>query len=407
VISHNKPTLISLFIKLQELHKNPDAWELCLEIQETLIKKISYFERRIRQLKTKADLARKALRTRREILLSKDVSMALKTEIQNCLRKVDAYHYSIFVYKCVGDGIAHTYLTKWDIKPLSMKESPGFISGKKGARLERKALRASMKLTKKPMILNDLTNCLRYGDITVPKDGQFLLIEMKSGKTKKLDSRSKRQLEKSQNIRRYLATDYSQNLYNKHGDFLRVDLISKETNHLKKVNRIIEQAMVRGYYWERLEQGLTCFVVKQYDGVLLDKFIARNKPSHENLAVVLTPSDMQGYYPMTLAVRNPSALYGFFEGGLSILFFLDMYTLKSLFRKKDIALETLENDDWFARLTELQPMTTEPKTQMISRHFFYRIFSEFVSLKWFVKEMSHRFREIERVLESLKNVKVL
>jgi hypothetical protein len=97
--------------------------------------------------------------------------------------------------KAIGDGVAFLYLSKWDLKTMVFKEKPGFISGKEGLSLERRVLREAFARGGFA-ILNDLTTCLRYGDLTVPGAEGFMIIELKSGGTGARSDRAKRQVEK-------------------------------------------------------------------------------------------------------------------------------------------------------------------------------------------------------------------
>jgi hypothetical protein len=106
-------------------------------------------------------------------------------------------------------------------------------------RLERAILRAVFR--KGGMgILNDLTNCLRYGDITVPIGGKFLLIEAKSGKSR--TPHGERQETKMRKISDYLLCDRTNELYGSSGDFSRLPLDGKEVHHRPQLNETIRLA---------------------------------------------------------------------------------------------------------------------------------------------------------------------
>ena len=114
------------------------------------------------------------------------------------------YRRLIVVFREIGDCLAFTYLDKYDIKPMAFKQSPGFVSGKKGTRFERRCLRRIFA-NGTIAILNDLTNCLRYGDLTVPVGGMPNLMELKSGKAS--GWRDDRQIERLSRLSVYLTTD--------------------------------------------------------------------------------------------------------------------------------------------------------------------------------------------------------
>jgi hypothetical protein len=405
MLSYYKSSLILLFTKVHELNKFPRNFALCFEIQETLIRKITYVEQKIRKLKSKVELDRKSLRTKRKTPLTKGESTFLKNEIEVVRYKIGEYQYLIYIYKCIGDAIAYTYINKWDIKPMSMKESPGFISGKKGSRLERKVFRSSYEF-KQPIILNDLTNCLRYGDITVPKDGTFLLIEMKSGKKKNLDNRSKKQIEKLENIGNYFINDYTQNLYNKQGNFFRVDMFSEEKSCVKKLNKIIENALDKGFSYSKIEDGLFCFATTNYSKEMISKVIPDERHSDEMFATLINLSNFKGYYPIILTIKNPLAVYKFFQDSLSILVFIDMKLLKKKLDEVEIIAE-FTNDDYCLKLTHKKAKNPEAEYQKYSMHFFNRIFNEFLSLEWFIDEISQGFKNLPEIDKFIAKRKLL
>jgi hypothetical protein len=69
----------------------------------------------------------------------------------------------ISVLRSIGDAIAFIYGNRWDIKQMVMKEESGFITGKRGTRLERKILRKAFEIGA-TVVMNDLTHTLRHGD---------------------------------------------------------------------------------------------------------------------------------------------------------------------------------------------------------------------------------------------------
>src|ERR1044071_5550429 len=192
MIQYYKRLLLYLFEKIQILNKHPEAnTELCFELQVRLIQRITYVERQIRKLRQHIAGNKRHLKTRWPTLLSKMQASEIKEEINYSHYLIDKYQELLVIFRHIGDAIAFTYINKWDIKPLAFKQSPGFLSGKKGTRLERKILRLVFKIGK-VAILNDLTTCLRYGDLTIPHQEHFLIVEAKSSKNK--NARVERQL---------------------------------------------------------------------------------------------------------------------------------------------------------------------------------------------------------------------
>ncbi len=131
MLTHYRRTLLSLLTKLRLLQAQPlESFRLCLEIQGTLIRKTTYFEKRIKALKALIRENRKSLKTKRPIPLTKDEANVIKSEIEYKQYLIDEYQNLQYLFKTIGDAIAFTYLNKWDIKQLAFKESAGSLSGK-------------------------------------------------------------------------------------------------------------------------------------------------------------------------------------------------------------------------------------------------------------------------------------
>jgi len=228
---------------------------------------------------------------------------------------------------------------------------------------------------------------------------------MKSGKKKYLDNRSKKQKEKLENIGNYFSNDYTQNLYNKEGDFFRFELLSNEKNCVKKFNEIIERSLSNGFCYSKIEEGLFYGVFTKYDENILSKIIPDIRHSDEMFVALIHPSHFKGYYPITLTIKNPLAIYKFFQDSLSLLVFIDLQFLKQKLNEKKIDVEFLEGD-WFLKLINLDPKDSELEYTILSKHFFNRVSIEFLSLKWFINEISH-FLKQKSELEKLVDEKIL
>jgi hypothetical protein len=70
---------------------------------------------------------------------------------------------------------------RYDLKPLAFKQSPGSLRGKIGRRKELYILHALLNQNLR-VILCDLTNVLRYGDICAEKFKLPLPLEIKSSR---------------------------------------------------------------------------------------------------------------------------------------------------------------------------------------------------------------------------------
>lgn len=86
---------------------------------------------------------------------------------------------SFLFLRSLGHYLASSIFDNWDIKPLMFKERSGNISGKHGLKMELKALKKIGELGHEA-VLNDITNSINYGDITISTYGFPHVIEIKS-----------------------------------------------------------------------------------------------------------------------------------------------------------------------------------------------------------------------------------
>lgn len=379
MISHHKQTLISLFEKCYKIYSKPqESAKECLEVQEVLIQKISYIERKIRERRREI----KALKSElggREVRLSKDDARKAKDKIKRCHYQIDEYQDLIEVYRDVGDALAFSYLDRWDIKPLSIKEAPGTLSGKKGTRLERQILRKAFSLGH-IVLLNDITNCLRYGDITVPKDGKFMVIEAKSGKHQ--TERDVRQAAEANKLFNFYATDNTDNLYKQDGIFKRFGFGEEEKHYRDKVKELIFRALENKISVVEVENGLFYIASTQFKEEVASDIL--KKCTGKPLAGLLTRNYLgKAYFPTILTIQDSELTYKFYNGQISIITIIDSGVIKDKLHSHNLNFHLIENsDEWMAEVTE-----NETPIMKIGHSLWYRLYSEFISLDWFINEI--------------------
>ena len=155
MINYYRQSIINLLAAVHEARKSPfeniNIWQ---NVQEELIKKLSYAEKRIRFLKKEITEINKIRKTSYK-RLSKDESLSEKANLKRKKLKLEEYRWLIDIYKSIGDSIAFTFLHKLDIKPQNFKQSSGFITEKSGFTNERRMFRYTFKIGG-IAILNDL-----------------------------------------------------------------------------------------------------------------------------------------------------------------------------------------------------------------------------------------------------------
>ena len=309
----------------------------------------------------------------------------------------EEYRHLLYIFRSIGDALAFTYISSWDIKPMSFKESPGFLSGKKGLREERRILR---RLFDKGIIaiLNDLTNNLRYGDITAVAEGNvFKLIEVKSGKQR--EKAHAKQLGKLQKIEEYLDNDVIDNLYENGQQIRRVNLHSDEEHHRDKLNQLIDQVGEDGFVYSEVERGLVYIVDTSRD---LERFRA----SFQEISKIFTSCiffmlnvekyNNRGYYPFPLSIKDPIAAYDFYAGKITIVVLVDLQHIKNKLAPYNLSVEFLDRAGWSIKIIDTK--NSGPINDLhIGNHFFSRLAFDFLSLDWFIDEILHKFNKLSQI----------
>jgi hypothetical protein len=136
---------------------------LALEIQEELLERIGRAERAVRLRRTANTALTKQLSMR-----GNSRAEARKLKVQNAAgeERIRQQKELLSVLRSIGDAVAFTYGDRWELKQLVWNQEPGFITGKRGTRLERGILRAAFARGA-IAVMNDLTHTLRHGDITI------------------------------------------------------------------------------------------------------------------------------------------------------------------------------------------------------------------------------------------------
>jgi len=385
MIARYKQTLLKLFTQVQRIHANPNGSHVdCLTVQETLIQKITYVERQIRKKKEAIKNLKKHLGSQDTVHLNKEEAKRAKEKIDKYQFQIDEYQELASRFREVGDALAFSYINKWDIKPLVFKETAGALLGKKGARLERKILRGAFA-TGHIALLNDITNCLRYGDITLLKGGKFMILEAKSGK--RWTERDQRQFDKTDNIFRYLQTDRTQKLYKIEGEFRRHALHSQEIHYRNRMTELVSKALADGNAVEEVECGLFYMATTQFNPVILTTINEKLK-GQPIAALVNQIGKNNAYYPIMLSISNPEALYRFYTGELTIIVIVDTGVIEEKLKPLNLSFRlTLNNTDWMAEITNAQQHDNEFSFLKMSYMLWNRLYTEFLSLDWFLDEM--------------------
>lgn len=300
----------------------------------------------------------------------------------------------INIYKSIGDGIAFTFLNKYDVKPQNFKESAGFISDKIGFKNEIKALRYSYS---KGLIaiLNDITSVLKYSDLTiVSKNKAPLAIEMKTSDN--INPRIERQREKANSIYSYLTNDTTENLYGNEGETIRLALRSPEINYVNNINNLIEQAEKEGTSSELIEEGLLYIVsYKVFTPEKYTKIFAESNITDPLYCILLAGNIIgQAYFPLSLSISNPQHYLDFINEKIAIMVVCDFSFIKKIANKNNFTVELCDDSDWMFEFKSAETDVSLSHFKM-SYHLFLRLSNEFVSLKWLFEDTFKNIKEFK------------
>ncbi|MXS71163.1 hypothetical protein [Chryseobacterium binzhouense] len=387
-----KKSILELLSNLHESKINPfENIEKWLILQEKLLSKTIYIENRIRTCKEEIKELQRVRKNPAQ-RLSKEESINVKSKIKELDYNIDEYHWLLLILKSIGDGIAFTFIHKLDIKPQNFKESPGFLSGKKGLILEKKILRHSFK-NGLIAILNDLTSVLKYADVTMITEDGFFPIEAKSSEMD--NERIRRQAEKTNKLYKYLEEDEIVNLYGEDGQIMRrVALCSDEINYQKEFSNLLESARVKGYDSYKFEDGFSCIVAfKEFDtNEVLDSVVKGEGFTtpyffHLNMYKFMG----YGYYPFSLLFNSAEHYWDFLEGNINVIVFIDFSAIEKISENYGYNVERAKMED-YAFTFKSKNEKNEVSSFSMSEHFFFRTFMEMVSLKWLLNDTFLRFK---------------
>lgn len=380
-----KKALISLYARVHELAEDRvQKGHLVFEVQEELLLRIVQAETRIRKARSLAQHLKRILANREN---TRAISDEIRKKHQAALDASETQKTLIRTLRTIGDSIAFIYGDRHELKQLVRNGDPGFISGKKGTRLERRIFRAAADWGA-TIVMNDLTNTLRHADFTLfrpdlwPEGGSlFFLAEAKSGKggNKK---RAERQLKAAEAIHKYIKTDKAED---ESGSRVRIAVRDEISHHGQVMTRLAQKLPRQGVIVEEVEPGLHYLLI---DGAfdtrdlynVLSPFNSQGK-----MMALLSVNDQkkvdEGYYPFPLLIRDPEVLFRFYNGEFVANVVVDVSYINDCIRSHDIAIE-FSADTW--KIVSLTHGADDWGERYLSNRAIHLLAAEFISLQWFI-----------------------
>lgn len=234
-------------------------------------------------------------------------------------------------------------------------------------------------------ILNDITNVLRYGDITHFHDDQFSTYEVKLSKSR--SSRASRQRRKLMALHDYMRTVETTELHGLDQKLKRTTRHSSARFYLNYFNNVIAKAAKNGKAIKKVEPGLIYEAAYVTGEVDMQDLLAMSDAPPIVAMLNTYKYDFIGYEPFILSIRDTDAFIAFLRGELILTISVDPSVIHERFNKSGFEVEFKEDEKWSIRITCSEH---EDFYMDVGSHFFCRIFAEFLSLDWFMNEIIYR-----------------
>lgn len=397
MLGSHKRCIFKLGSMLRALENNREDLQLLLRLQIAILASHKSTERAISKNRGRLGELKRVLKVQR---LPKLEALKLKASIKRCEAHLDRHKWLLSIWRAFGDGIAFLYLDKWAIKPLlyniqdpNKKEHAGSILGKSGLKNELKLLRTIIG-SGIPALLNDLTNCIRHGDICLLTSNDPQLIEVKSSTN--TNARTQRQIENIQSIHDYHRTDQAKNVRGV-PHLQRTELSRQETHYRDLLDASIDSALKIGHVMAEPEAGTRLIATTSSSKETWDKVFSGFIPSAFYILNTLKNENEWGvYFPYTLSIRSLDNLYAFLDGQVFLVVAFDMVPLAIAARRRGFVLSQTADPTWPIQLDWLRKTHPEPAQARMSSHFLGRMACELLSWKWALSEERRRFLKFER-----------
>ena len=375
---------------IKALKESPDCMELILELHRFLVRKVVKEEKRVKRLKRARVRLAKIKKSGR---LPKDSSKKLKELISMIEPRIKARKVMIYTWKFFGDGIANIYQPPCHLKHLyydsnyHVKEDAGFISGKEGFKQEWKIFRMGLD-RKMPVILSDITNVIRHGDVCALGFSDPVPIEVKRKKHENPGGRVNRQLKQLESLAMFFGNDYAPNFRNGF-DAYRVAKQGRDVAYYEEINLIVRNALKDGYSSMEVEPGLTYFSSRITRGGELDVNAVKHLESiydFDNSVMVheLTPEEDWGVaYPFTLSLED-ECLVAFIQNDIVILILTDLEEMRREFQRNNVYAKFIM-DGQSAIQISVDENDLAKGTFRIGEQYFNREVIGFNSVKAFIE----------------------
>ena len=356
---------------------------------------------------------------RRQRGMLKDLRRQLKTErplkveagrlraaITRCERTIRRYEDQLYVWRCIGDGLAYAYIDSLNLKHAFFdsaspepKPSAGFISGKSGLAAELGLLLSALD-HKVPAVLSDITNSVRYGDLCLLGASDPHFVEVKSRRA--LNQRGERQAARLAQLEAFLATDFAEG-FRGSPHVRRVDLGLTPRDRVEDFNLCLRSARADGYNLVCPERGLVYVATvpgARFDDV--ENKFPMTAPIVFQPNLELVTHNWAPYRPLTNSIRDLGDLYEVMVGNLHLVVIVDAAVICDRVAQPGWRVSMLDHRD----ASMLIEHGASGGKVVISRQLFGRLGYEFMSLDSFVDHAKQSVAEMLAAMEAGDGVQV-
>lgn len=237
-----------------------------------------------------------------------------------------------------------------------------------------------------PVLLSDLTNIIRVGDVCALAGQDPVAIEVKSSNNS--SKRRSRQESHMRNLAKFFNDDEIE-------DFRGAPLVKRfelkaiEIRYEKEINMCIDNTAHLDFFSVAPEPGLTYIAAKSQSA--LDQGIQEFLNSTTLVQQLSAEQDWLPCYPFTLSL-TPENAYIVSSNRISIFILIDLSYLKFLFSQHGVTAIFIMQEDYAIQLC-LDPKNLKQGTCRVSDLLLGRIGTEFQSLKWFAAEFSQALKD--------------
>lgn len=299
-------------------------------LQRLLIREIRRSERKIRRCKA--------------LLGASSLSAERVSELR---WRIGEFRSDAFLWRSFGDAIAFLFLDKhalkhtyYSVEAPTEKQVAGFLD-KEGASNEWAELKRLTDLGI-PVLLTDLTNVIRHGDICALFGPDPHLIEIKSGP---LNSRGKRQQRDLRQLAAFFSADEADGLHGK-THIRRRTHDREEASYEDILNECIWDAATSGTAVRNPEPGVFYIAMVGEGGDLgatIDR-LGLNKPWFFSWNEHKRTRDWSYFRPFVLTIHDAEALLAFIRGELYILVLIEPAALERQASSRGVLIEFPTDD---------------------------------------------------------------